>query len=122
MNTLKIYKSNASAGNAVAQIIIPNRSTIKAVAWSAHNGDSGAHCRFEISRASATEIGVNGAQQCIAEVDLESFESGTPASAVAAGQNGFIPCDVPVVQGQIIYLHMAGDSTTNEFSAVIYYA
>lgn len=74
----------------------------------------------EVSRASAREIAVNGAQQCVLEVSLASnfVTSGLAQTAV----NEFIPLDVPVVQGQIIYLHaLVTGTVTYNFTANLIY-
>lgn len=63
----------------------------------------GGQVDLEISLASAREIAVNGAQQCVAQV---AFESNFVTSGLAQnGANLFVPVDVRVTQGQIIYLH-----------------
>jgi len=68
----------------------------------------------ELSRASATEIAVNGAQQCVLQCTLRNnfVTSGMCISSL----NQFFPVDVSFAQGQILYLHSVVVGT------VVYYA
>lgn len=89
-------------------------------AWIDCNTDNG-QVNMEVSRASAREIAVNGAQQCVLEVSLASnfVTSGLAQNAV----NLFVPLNVEVVQGQIIYLHaLVTGTVTYNFTANISYA
>lgn len=61
------------------------------------------NCALEVSRASATELAVNGAQQCIAVVG--QYGNLVTSGVFPGGINVFLPVDVPVDQGQIVYLH-----------------
>jgi len=116
LNTLKIYGTGSATANAVAQIIIPNKSRIKGVQWSLlmDSITDGATLRVELSRASATEIAVNGAQQCISEVGM--YGNFVTSGLAQFSQVVFLPCDVSVVQGQIIYLHAVVAGTLNYFA------
>jgi hypothetical protein len=123
VNSLKLYGTGSATANAVANIIVPTRSTIKGVQvcfWFDSITDN-AQVNCEISKASAREIAVNGAQQCICEVSIAGnfLTSGLAQFAV----NQFFPVSVPVVQGQIIYLHalVTGTATYN-FTALVQYA
>lgn len=122
MNTLKLYGTGSATANAVASVIIPTGGRIKGVEvtmWIDSNTDN-AQVNCEVSRASAREIAVNGAQQCIVEVSLAGnfVTSGLAQAAV----NQFFPVDVPTTQGQIIYLHavVTGTATYN-FTAILHY-
>lgn len=105
MRNLKLYGSGASTANAVASVIIPSATRIRGVQVQAFidcNTDNGA-AQLEISQASASEIAVNGAQQCIVTIGL--FNNLSTNGMSTWGINNFFPVDVPVIQGQIIYLH-----------------
>lgn len=122
MPTLKLYGTGSATANAVAQIIIPSAGRIKGVQvclWIDSVTDN-AQVNCEVSKASAREIAVNGAQQCICEVSI----AGNFATSGLAqfGVNQFFPVDAQVVQGQIIYLHalVTGTATYN-FTAVLTY-
>jgi hypothetical protein len=122
MNTLKLYGTGSATANAVASVIIPSGGRIKGVqvALYVDSVTDNASVQCEVSRASAREIGVNGAQQCICEASI----AGNFATSGLAqfGVNQFFPVDVPTSQGQIIYLHaLVGGTATYVFSAVIHY-
>lgn len=122
MNTLKLYGTGSATANAVAQIIIPNKTTIKGVQiclWIDSVTDN-AQVNCEVSRASAREIAVNGSQQCIVEASIAGNFATSGLAQFAVNQ--FFPVNVPVVQGQIIYLHavVTGTATYN-FTAVVHY-
>jgi len=122
MNTLKLYGTGSATANAVASVIIPSGGRIKGVQvclWIDSVTDN-AQVNCEVSRASAREIAVNGAQQCIVEASV----AGNFATSGLAqfGVNQFFPVDVPTSQGQIIYLHAVVTGTvTYNFTAVIHY-
>ena len=113
MNVIKLYGTGAATANAVASVVIPSKGRIRGVQFNVvlDSITDSSRATIEISRASASEIGVVGSQQCIAECGIMSnfVTSGLSTS----GANWFAPCDVPVIQGQIIYLHafVAGTAT-----------
>lgn len=120
MTTFKLYGSAAATANGVAQVILPAAGRIKGVQW-AVNADMVADnsaLALELSRASASEIGVNGAQQCISEIRAYGnlVTSGFPMSML----NYFFPLDIPIFQGQIIYLHCSITTCTFYATALIH--
>lgn len=122
MPSIKLYGTGSATANAVAQVIIPSRSMIRGALvtmWIDSITDN-AQVNCEVSRASAREIAVNGSQQCVLEVSLAGnfVTSGLSTNAV----NIFIPLNVEVVQGQIIYLHalVTGTATYNFTANLIY--
>jgi hypothetical protein len=72
---------------------------------------------IEISRASAREIAVNGAQQTIAEA--VGFHNFVTSGLTFSGINFFAPVDVGVDQGQIIYLHAVVAGTASYVATAI---
>lgn len=124
MNSLKIYATGSATANAVAQVIIPKASTIKGIqiAFALDSATDNGAFNMELSRASAREVAVNGAQQCICEVT--QYGNFVTSGLNATGVNVFLPVDVPVTQGQIIYLHAAilsGGAATYYFTGIIWY-
>lgn len=105
MRTIKLYATGSASANNVANVTIPSATRIVGVAVDAYfnavTDDSG--CTLEVSQASANEIAINGSQQCIAEVRSYTnlLTSGIGVNMV----NLFLPVDVAVKQGQIIYFH-----------------
>lgn len=105
MRTLKLYGTGSATANGVASVIIPTAATIKGVqvAIRINSITDGAQVNLEVSRASAREIAVNGAQQSIVEVAMEG--NFVTSGLAQAGVNQFFPVSISVTQGQIIYLH-----------------
>jgi len=105
MRTLKLYGTGSTTANAVAQITIPSRSRIVGIQAGIRIdqvADNSA-LQLELSKSSASEIGVNGAQQCIAS--FGAYANLVTSGLTQGGINLFVPVDVQVEQGQIIYLH-----------------
>lgn len=123
MRTLKLYGSGASTANAVASVIIPSATRIKGVQVQAFIDcvtDNGA-CQLEISQASASEIAINGSQQCIVTIGM--FSNFLTSGLAQFGVNQFFPVDVAVAQGQILYLHaLVSGTLTYTFTGLLWYA
>jgi len=101
----KLYGTASATANNVANVTIPTAGRIVGVQFAVRYNSitDGGQVDLEISLASAREIAVNGAQQCVAQV---AFESNFVTSGLAQnGVNLFVPTDLRVTQGQIVYLH-----------------
>lgn len=118
---MRLYGTGAGTANAVAQVIMPSKSRIVgvqvAVSWDqvADNATG----VVEVSRASAREIAVNGSQQAICEV--RSFNNLVTSGASQSAVTVFLPVDIPVDQGQIIYLHSDCSNTTFYATFILHY-
>lgn len=103
--TRKIYGTASSTTNGVATVTVPKAGILRAVQWAMkwNNITDNAAAVVELSLASATEIAVNAAQQCISEI---AFYSNFVTSGLMLG-NGllYVPVHVPLTQGQLIYMH-----------------
>jgi len=123
MNSIQLCGVATATANAVAQVVIPGKTTIKQIQYSiAADQDTGADflVRLEVSRASASEIAVNGAQQCLANLAL-GMDFTTSGAAVTV-QNGVIPVSAPVIQGQILYVHAIVAGTVDcRFNFLLWY-
>lgn len=119
VKTLKLYATGSATANAVAQVVIPSGGRIRGVqvCFSVDSITDNAQATVEVSRASATEINVNGSQQCVCQVD--SRNNLLTSGMTAASQNVFFPVDVPVTQGQIIYLHAVIVGTITYFATFL---
>lgn len=119
MRSIKLYGTGLATGNAVAQVTIPSKGRIVGVQFAASidSVTDGASLNIEVSRASAREIAVNGAQQCVAEINV--YGNFVTSGLAQGGVNQFFPVDVDVDQGQIIYLHAVVAGTLNYFATVI---
>lgn len=105
MPCVKLYGTGAATANAVANVQIPSSSRIIGVQCSVLFDcvtDNGA-VQLEVSRASAREIATNGAQQAICEIALQSNFATSGLAQPTCCQ--FFPVNVPVTQGQLLYLH-----------------
>jgi hypothetical protein len=123
MRTLKLYATGSATANNAANIIIPSAGRLRGVQCgvSFDSITDNAQCDLEVSRASATEINVNGAQQCIVQVGIRN--NLLTSGLTGLGVNTFLPVDVQVVQGQIIYLHTVIVGTITYFATfIIHYA
>jgi hypothetical protein len=119
MRSIKLYGTGSGVANAVAQVTIPSRATLVGIqaAIGLDQVADNSNVALEISKASATEVAVNGAQQCIAV--FRSFgnlaTNGTPGIQI----NGFFPVNVELDQGQILYLHSAVCTTTTYYAEFV---
>lgn len=122
MRTLQLYGSGTATASAVAQVIIPVSTRIKGVIIAAFldTTDDNDFARWELSKAAATQITINGA--------LDPFWNGglysnlLTSGLVHSGLNGFFPLDVECRQGEIVYLHaFTGGACQYYFNAIFHY-
>lgn len=111
MQSIKLYGTASATANAVAQVVIPSSSRIVGVqvAFIVDSVTDNGNVSCELSKASAREIAVNGAQQCILEVC--NFGNFLTSGLAFTGINQFFPVDVSMAQGQIVYLHATVSGT-----------
>jgi hypothetical protein len=123
MISRKLYGTAAATANNVANIIVPGPGRIVGVQWAVRYNSitDGGQVDLEISLASAREIATNGAQQCVSQV---AFESNFVTSGLAqTGINTFVPVDLRVTQGQIVYLHcVVGGTIVFDATAILWIA
>lgn len=122
MYTRKLYATGSATANNVANIVVPSKGFLVAIGW-AMKFDSitdNATAVMEISLASATEVGVLGAQQCISELCYAS--NFVTSGLYNGGVNLYIPVHVPIAQGQQIYLHagLIGGTLTYTGGAILW--
>ena len=119
MRTLKLYATGSATANAVANLVIPVSATIRAIQYSVlfDNITDNGLCRLELSRSSSTEIAVNGAQQCCAEIGVAgNFVTSGLAQPVLTG---IFHVAQKFAQGQIIYTHAVISGTVTYYVAWI---
>lgn len=122
MKTLKLYATGSATANGAATIVIPNASTIRGVQWAVRINSitDGAQVDLEVSRASAREVAVNGAQQCVSQVAAEG--NFVTSGLAQGGVNAFFPVAVPMTQGQILYLHaLIAGTVTYDATVIVHY-
>jgi len=119
MYNRKLYGTAAATANGVASIIIPRRSRLVGIQWGCRfdNITDNASCVLELSLASATEIAVNNAQQCISECHF--WSNFVTSGATNAGTNLFVPVDTSLEQGQNVYLHAVVSGTLTFYANAI---
>lgn len=117
MRTIKLYGTGSATANAVAQVTIPSRSRLVGVQACIRLDQvaDNSSVVLELSKASATEVAVNGSQQCVAM--WGNYANLVTSGIGMGGINVFYPVDVSLDQGQILYLHAA--VTTSTFYAEI---
>ena len=122
VRTLKLWATGSATANGAATVIIPSASTIRGVqvAVRINSITDGAQLNLEVSRSSSKEIAVNGAQQSVCEVCLES--NFVTSGLAQQGINQFFPVAVPMTQGQILYLHaLVAGTVIYDATFVIHY-
>lgn len=102
---MRLYATGSATANAVAQVIIPSRATIRAIqaAVRINSITDGAQVDIELSRASASQIAVNGALDPILQVSVEG--NFVTSGLAQFGVNQTFDVNASFEQGQIVYLH-----------------
>jgi len=115
MRSIKLYAAGAAAANNAANVIIPGNSRLVGVQYSIYFDAVADNSRadLELSLASSNEIAVNGAQQCVAQWGF--YQSLVTSGMVQSVLTGFYPVDVPLKQGQYLYLHVQNVTTVTYF-------
>lgn len=105
MRTMRLYATGSATANAAAQITIPSRITIRAVqaAVRVNSITDGAQVDLELSRASASQIAVNGALDALLQISVEG--NFVTSGLAQFGVNQTFPLAAPFEQGAILYLH-----------------
>lgn len=105
VRTLKLYGTGSATANAVAQVTLPQRLTLKGIqaAIRVNSITDGGQVDLELSRASASQIATNGALDSILTVSVEG--NFVTSGLAQFGVNQFFPVDAPFDQGAILYLH-----------------
>lgn len=122
MRTLQLYVTGAATGSAIAQVTIPSAGTIRGVQvmMVADCTADNSQARLELSKVPATQIQTNGAVDPFLEVGV--WKNVGAAGNDLGGVNTFFPLDVPVRQGEIIYVHANVTTCTYIANFIIYYA
>lgn len=124
MYSRKVYATGTATGNGVATVTIPANSRLIGIDWSIdiNSITDNAELVAELSAASATEIAVNEAQQCLGEIRI--FGNFVTSGLAQYGVNKSTPVPaVPFAAGQKIYLHVVVTGTlTYQGGAVLWFA
>lgn len=119
MRTLKLYGTGSSTANAVAQITLPSRLTVKGIqaAVKVDAITDNATVDLELSRSSATQVAVNGALDSVLQIGV--FSDFVTSGLAHSGINQFFPIDAPFDQGAILYLHAVVSGTVTYYATFI---
>ena len=124
MFSRKLYGTAAATANNVANIVVPGNARLIGVQWAVDINSSAddASCILELSAASATEIAVNDAQQCLSEIRV--LQTLVTSGMIFAGIQQWVPIPmVPVAQGQRLYLHtVIAGTLTFRATAMLWFA
>ena len=120
--TRKLYATGSATANAVANVTIPSRTTLRQIQWAVRFNSitDGAQVNLELSLASAREIAVNEAQQSVSEI---VYEQNFVTSGMNMGNvNLVVPCSVPLSQGQLLYLHaLVGGTVVYDATLILWF-
>lgn len=123
MRTIQLYATGAATATSVASVTIPTAGRVLGiqVALGIDSVTDNAMVRLELSKVPTNQIATNGALDPFLEVNLAG--NFATSGLAQAGVNQFFPVDVPVRQGEIIYVHATvGGTVTYYFNAVLHYA
>lgn len=122
MRTLQLYATGSATAAAVAQVVIPSGTTIKAVqiALDIDSITDNADVTLEFSKVPSSQIAVNGALDPFLEIRAKS--NFVTSGLAHFGVNKTFPVSVPCRQGEIVYVHAAVTGTiTYRVTAIIWY-
>lgn len=122
MRTVQLYGTGSATATAAAQVTMPSAARIRGVQVSflIDSITDGAVVRAELSKVPTNQVATNGALDPFLEVGMAGnfVTSGLAQTGICQ----FFPVDVPVRQGEIVYLHVTVAGTvTYFFNAVIHY-
>jgi hypothetical protein len=122
MRTIQIYATASATATSAATVTMPSAGRIVGVqvSFQIDSITDNALVRIELSKVPTNQTAINGAIDPFLEVGLASNLATSGLSQ--PGINTFIPVDVPVRQGEIVYLHATvGGTATYFFNAIISY-
>lgn len=122
MRTLQLYATGSATGNAVAQVIIPTRATLRICQASVRINSitDGAQVDIELSRSSSRQIATNGALDALLRLSLEG--NFVTSGLAQNGINQAFPLDAAFEQGAILYLHaLVGGTVVYDANFILWY-
>lgn len=122
MRTLQLYGTAAATASAVAQVTIPSAGRLRGIQFAITCDATADNSRvdLELSKVPSSQIATNGAQDPFFHTTW--FKDGGDAAGTTTGNlNAFFPVDVPVRQGEIIYLHALVTTTTFYAHFILFY-
>lgn len=123
MRTLQLYATGSATATSVAQVTVPSAGRILGiqVALGIDSVTDNAMVRLELSKVPTNQIATNGALDPFLEVNLAG--NFATSGLAQTGVNQFFPVEIPVRQGEIVYVHATvGGTATYYFNAILHYA
>lgn len=122
MRRVQLYGTGAATASAVANVTIPAAGKLRGCAFSGafDSTTDNARAIVEYSKIPTSQIAVNGSQEPFFIAQL--FSNVGAAGFDISSMQFWIPLDIDVRQGEIIYLHAAVNNGTYYANAVFYYA
>lgn len=123
MRTLQLYATGAATATSVAQVTIPTAGRIVGIGvdFVIDSITDNAIVRLEYSKVPTNQIATNGALDPFLEIGLAG--NFVTSGLAQTGINQFFPVDVPVRQGEIIYIHATVAGTVTYYAnAILHYA
>lgn len=119
MRTIQLYGTGSATANAVASVIIPSATTIKAVQVAVRYDSitDNAAVGLELSKVPTSLIATNGALDPFLHVDF--FGNFVTSGLAVGATNLFIPVAVECRQGEVVYLHALVAGTVTYFATFI---
>jgi len=121
VRNIQLFATGSATGNAVAQVVIPSATRIKAVqiAFALDSITDNGIVRAELSKVPTSLIGTNGAIDPF--VSLVLYSNFVTSGIGQNGINTTLPLDVECRQGEIIYLHVAVGGTAGYFFTGVFH-
>lgn len=121
MRTIQLYGSAGAGASDVAHVTIPSAGKIRGIQYSLTvDQEADADVAIvELSKIPTSQIAVNGSQEPFFSV--RTFNNLVTSGMTQSSISGFVPLNVDVRQGEIIYLHAQLTASTFYFNAILSY-
>ena len=123
MRTLQLYATGSATATSVASVTMPTQGRILGIQvdFAIDSVTDNALVRLELSKVPTNQIATNGALDPFLEVVLAG--NFATSGLAQTGVNQFFPVDIPVRQGEIVYIHATvGGTATYYFNAILHYS
>jgi hypothetical protein len=121
VRTLQLYATGSATATSVANVVFPSTAKIRAVHlnFAVDSITDNAQVRLEFSKVPTNQIATNGALDPFLELGIfQNFL--TSGMSVPGTPIMFIPLDVDVRQGEIVYLHATVSGTAVYYVTAIF--
>lgn len=122
MRTIQLYATGSATATSVASVTIPTAGRVSGIqiALGIDSVTDNAMVRLELSKVPSNQIATNGALDPFLEINLAG--NFATSGLAQTGVNQFFPVDVPVRQGEIVYVHATVTGTVTYYvNAILHY-